>query len=267
LLVASVLLLLLYFAIPWIPLPFAFPDTSWMTSHAAEARHIYGSGGFLDILRFRIVEGQQIAKLHIYIFARTLALILLGAWLWRSGAIRRLGNHGAALLIAGIALVAVGLLLTAQRWGYLVLVEAGPFSSFPRKFAHASLNDLAPVVTALGYAGLVLAGSGSAAARKILHFAVPVGRMAFSNYITQSIVLGFLFYGYGFGLMGRAGAAVGLGIAVAIYAIQAGISRWWLERCRFGPLEWLWRTLMYGESQPWRRRATAPAITPAGALP
>ena len=259
LLVASVLLLLLYFATPWIPLPFSFPDTGWMTNHAAEARRIYGGGGFVDILQFRIAEGVQIAKLHVYIFARTLGLILFGAWLWRSGAIRRLGRHVAALLVAGLALIAVGLILTAQRWGYLALVEVGPFSPFARKFAFAALNDLAPILAALGYAALVLAASGFASARRALQFAVPVGRMAFSNYIMQSILLGFLFYGYGFGLMGRVGAAAGLGIAVAIYAAQAVTSRWWLERYRFGPLEWLWRTLMYGEGQPWRKTVGAPS--------
>ena len=263
----SILFLFLYFAIPWVPLPFAYPDPAWMTNHVAEARHAYGAGSFFDVLRFRIAEEPDLAKFWIYIFPRTVALILFGAWLWRSGAIRRLSKHGTALLVAGVASVSLGLLLTAQQWGYLVLVEVGPFSSVARKFAYQSLIGLAPVLIAFGYAALVLAGSGFATVRKVLQFAVPVGRMAFSNYISQSIVLGFLFYGYGFGLMGRVGAAAGVAIAVAVYATQAVFSAWWLRTHRFGPLEWLWRTLMYGERQQWRTRVHASAAAAAMPLP
>ena len=263
LLAASAMLLLFYTAVPWMPLPFAFPDAAWLTSHVAEARHVYDTGSFLQVLQFRVAEVPDIAKFLAYVFPRTLALILFGVWLWRSGAIRRLSEHRAALVAAGAALIGLGLLLTAQDKHYLVLLDVGPFAPFWRHFSWAVMGDCAPLLVAFGYAALVLAASGSARARRFLQFAVPVGRMAFSNYIAQSIVLGFLFYGYGFGLMGRIGAAGGLAIAVAIYAAQAVFSRWWLERYRFGPLEWLWRTLMYGERQQWRRETRAPAVPAA----
>ena len=71
--------------------------------------------------------------------------------------------------------------------------------------------------------------------------------MAFTNYILQSLVLGWIFYGYGLGLFGRIGPAAGLALAVALYAVQVIVSRWWLDRFRYGPIEWLWRTLMYGQ--------------------
>ena len=80
-----------------------------------------------------------------------------------------------------------------------------------------------------------------------------VGQMAFTHYVMQSVVLGCLFYGYGLGLMGRLGIAAGMAIAVAIYGAQVFISRHWLADHHFGPLEWLWRSLMYGERQAWRR--------------
>ncbi len=63
-----------------------------------------------------------------------------------------------------------------------------------------------------------------------------------------------LFYGYGLGLAGRIGsAAVGVGVGVALYAVQLALSCWWLRRYRFGPVEWLWRSLTYGCRQPIRR--------------
>jgi uncharacterized protein len=79
--------------------------------------------------------------------------------------------------------------------------------------------------------------------------------MAFTNYIVQSIILSFIFYGFGLALFGRLTIAQSLAIAVLIYVAQAAFSAWWLRRFRFGPIEWLWRSLMYGERQ---RMAAAP---------
>ena len=70
--------------------------------------------------------------------------------------------------------------------------------------------------------------------------------MAFTNYIVQSLLLGWVFYGYGLGWFGRLGPAAGFGLVVLIYAMQAIYSRWWLDRFRYGPIEWFWRALMYG---------------------
>ena len=77
--------------------------------------------------------------------------------------------------------------------------------------------------------------------------------MAFTNYIMQSIVLGFVFYGYGLGLFGKLDSAAGLAIVLAIYIAQVIVSRLWLNRFRYGPIEWLWRALMYGRAPPFRK--------------
>lgn len=77
-----------------------------------------------------------------------------------------------------------------------------------------------------------------------------VGRMALSNYVLQSVVCAVLFNGYGFGLLGKGvGAALLWGIGISIYLIQIPLSVWWLSRFQFGPLEWLWRSLTYGQRQ------------------
>ena len=79
-----------------------------------------------------------------------------------------------------------------------------------------------------------------------------MGRMALTNYLMQSVVLGCVFYGYGFGLFGRIGPAAAAGIGVAIYLVQVHLSRLYLRRFRFGPFEWVWRSLSYGYRQPMR---------------
>jgi uncharacterized protein len=85
-------------------------------------------------------------------------------------------------------------------------------------------------------------------------WAGPLGRTAFTNYLLQSFIFGWIFYGYGLGLFGTLGIAAALVLGVAVYAVQVVLSSWWLRRFRFGPVEWLWRTLMYGTVQPMRMR-------------
>jgi len=77
--------------------------------------------------------------------------------------------------------------------------------------------------------------------------------MAFSNYILQSVIFGFIFYGYGLGQFGRMSASSAFLLGVIVYLAQVVLSAIWLRRFRFGPLEWLWRTLMYNRAQPMRR--------------
>lgn len=87
----------------------------------------------------------------------------------------------------------------------------------------------------------------------------PVGRMALTNYLVQTVFHLFIFYGYGIGLglIGRIGTSLCIPLSLAIFALQILYSRWWLARFRFGPAEWLWRTLTYGARQPMRIEQTA----------
>jgi len=188
-----------------------------------------------------------------------MALMLFGAWIWRTGLLRQLGEHSRVLLHWSAALICAGLLLSFEHYG---------FTSTLRSYGAAEnlVDGLAPIILAFGYAALLLGLSQSRAMQPVLAWFAPVGRMAFTNYIVQSIVLTLLFYGFGLGLMGRVGVAGGLGIAAVIYATQSWASAWWLERHRFGPLEWLWRTLMYGERQPWRRSAAVESTAAAPSL-
>lgn len=77
--------MLVYLAMPWAPMPFSFPSPDWINDHVASARAVYGEGSFGEVLWFRLTELPQIAKLHVYVFPRTVALMLLGAFIWRSG--------------------------------------------------------------------------------------------------------------------------------------------------------------------------------------
>ncbi|MFO7538746.1 MAG: DUF418 domain-containing protein [Chloroflexota bacterium] len=86
-----------------------------------------------------------------------------------------------------------------------------------------------------------------------LQVLAPVGRMALTNYLMQSIICTFIFYGYGLGLLGQIGAAAGLLLTLLIFGLQIPFSHWWMARFRYGPFEWLWRSLTYMRPQPMAR--------------
>jgi uncharacterized protein len=92
----------------------------------------------------------------------------------------------------------------------------------------------------------------SAPWRRRLMLLAPVGRSALSNYILQSVVCILVFYGIGLGAMGELGATAATALVFVIYPLQIVVSRWWLARFRFGPLEWVWRSATYGRAQPLR---------------
>lgn len=83
-------------------------------------------------------------------------------------------------------------------------------------------------------------------ARPLLRHLVPVGRMALTNYLMQSIVGTLVFYGIGLGLVGKLQPLTIYAVAVAIFGTQIVLSRWWLSRHEQGPMERLWRLLTYG---------------------
>jgi uncharacterized protein len=70
-----------------------------------------------------------------------------------------------------------------------------------------------------------------------------VGRLALSNYLMQSLICGFIFFGYGFGLYGRLPPVTTIGIVVIVWALQIFLSQLSLRRFQIGPIEWLWRRL------------------------
>jgi len=81
-----------------------------------------------------------------------------------------------------------------------------------------------------------------------------VGRMSLTTYLAQTVVSITLFYHFGFGLYGRVAYPGLFVITVVVFALQMAVSAWWLERFRFGPVEWVWRSMAYMRRQPMRQR-------------
>jgi uncharacterized protein len=83
--------------------------------------------------------------------------------------------------------------------------------------------------------------------------------------VLQAVICSLIFYGYGFGQFGRVGLWSSAQLATVIFLAQIPLSTVWLRYFRFGPAEWLWRTLTYGTSQPLRIEAGPPQLTHSAA--
>ena len=209
--------------------------------HVVVYNEVSIDGRFLDVLAFRLRELPLWAPLHAFIFPRTIGLFLLGAFAWRTGILRNPSRH----LLFSIAAACIGL------GAALILCHAGGL--IPSGRIRALAEPLGTILLALGYGAAIIGIANLASGKRLLGWAAPLGRMAFTNYLAQSVILGWIFYGYGLGLFGRLGVANALTIGIAVYAGQVVFSAWWLRRYRYGPVEWLWRTLMYGSAQPMSR--------------
>ena len=178
----------------------------------------------------------------------------LGLFIWRAG----------GLMLVGMALYKLGI-LAAQRsaafYRRMVVIGFGcglplsaagvayklhhDFAWERAMFQGALFNYVGSIGIFLGYVGLVMLVVKSGWFPRVQKRLAAVGRMALTNYITQSILCAFIFYGHGLALFERVGAPGRVGIVVAIWTLQLIWSSWWLRRHRFGPLEWIWRSAAY----------------------
>jgi uncharacterized protein len=118
--------------------------------------------------------------------------------------------------------------------------------------AGAAFNVIGGPLVALGHISVVMLVCKAGVFSWLTSRLASVGRMAFSNYISQTVVCTTIFYGYGLGLFARYDRFRLMGFVLAVWIVQLVVSPIWLKRFRFGPLEWLWRTLTYGRAQPFR---------------
>ena len=246
--------LLVAFGLVAISLSFAppfenlIPSSEAMRAHVASATRVYATGGYLEILELRWHETWQfIFPLLVSSLPKTLGLMLLGIAAWRTGILKRPADYRILLwiifFVAGTLGAGVTTLLVWSR-------ETGFSLPVPEMLEAISYI---PLAFAFG-AGLLLWLSDGSAGWLIRLFAA-AGQMALSNYLAQSIIFGWLFYGFGFGLFGSLGSAITALIGIAVYAGQLFASYVWLQHFRFGPAEWIWRSLTYGSWQRMQRTA------------
>lgn len=189
-------------------------------------------------------------------FWRVMAMMLLGMALYKWRVLSAARNRAFYWRLLSLALVP-GLLIVAA--GVQLNFAAGWKMDYSMFLGYVP-NYVGSVGVALGYIALVMLAVAGGWVQRLQELLAGVGRMAFSNYILMSILAMFIFYGNGLGLYGSVDRVQQALLVLAIWAVVLVATRIWLSKFRYGPLEWLWRTLTYLNRQP--LVSAAPARAP-----
>jgi uncharacterized protein len=216
----------------------------------------YGQHSWWAVMKFRLGDFWQLFKrISLPGMLDTWFTFLVGLWVWKRNLLQNPAAHLATIRRRAIWGLALGLAMSLVAW----MMPLDPFILAHWNWAKVLLplsgitQFFGTVALALGLLfGLVWLWFQPSWRERVRPITF-VGRMGFTNYITQSLVCCFVFEGWGLGWYGKLGPFAGVLIGLGLYAIQIPFSRWWLGRFRFGPLEWVWRSLSYGKRQPMLR--------------
>ncbi len=231
----------------------------------AMSAEYYGAASWFAVLKYRAWEMVHVMgpvrlanRLPIL-----LPFFLLGAYFWKKGFLSEPERHRATLrrmvVVFGLLGLAANLFPQDLAWSF-----ANRFSLRPiRILIRITYFFFKPGLT-LGYAAGILLMLQQPHARGTLGIFAPLGRMALTQYLLQSLVCTWIFNGHGLGLYGKVPISHYLMGGIALFALQVWSSHLWLARFRMGPAEWLWRRLTYRGPQTFRLPpSTLPISAPA----
>ena len=201
---------------------------------------------------------QMEERVGTALFLQTKGFLLWGLW------------RVAGLMLVGMALFKWGVLTAVRSKSFYfglaaagltlgwTLASYGLVRNFARnwsldcQFIGSQYNYWGSILVSLGYLSVVMLISNSGLGGCLLRSISAVGRTALSNYLLQTVLCTTLFYGHGLGLFGSVERTMQVGIVLAVWIVQLIASSWWIKRFRYGPVEWVWRSLTYGKLQPIR---------------
>jgi len=203
------------------------------------------STGFFSAIPERIHTYLNILPLLGSRIPTVLAMFLIGLLLGKSGFIRELPTKIATLKKVRFWGLAIGLTLMA-----LILAATKFCGATSGLVAIIEDQYFAGPILCLGYAAAVALSFLKKPERRIFTMFSAVGRMALTNYLTQSLIMTGLAYGWGLGLALQLSGFQVLGIALGVYMLQVLWSIYWLNHFKYGPFEWVWRCATYWEVVP-----------------
>lgn len=208
---------------------------------------IMTKGTYYEIIKFNKVGTQERHMIWFYDkgFLRTLLKMILGMALMKSGILIAQSKNKTYLFMAAAGYI-FGLSLVILRIQYLLEHN---FSILSRDLSR-TVWEIDELAVALGHIGIICLFCKLNILNWLKKSLAAVGRMAFTNYIMQSLIGTFIFYSYGFGLFGTMDRTEQLWIVGALWLVQLIVSPIWLKFFQFGPVEWLWRSLTYWQRQP-----------------
>ena len=210
-------------------------------------------GGWLGQMEHRAENAFfiQTFLLLIWQFWRVSGLMLLGILLLRWGVLQARRGLRCYILMALVG-GAVGLWLVDRGVTCAIEHEWDPVGV---TFTWIQYNYWGSLFVAAAWIGgvMIVSQAGWAVLRPLVAALSATGRMAFTNYLAQTLICCFIFYGYGLGYHGYLDRWEQLLVVLGIWSLQLISSQWWLTRFRYGPMEWLWRSLVLWKRQPIRQ--------------
>ncbi|HUV29702.1 MAG TPA: DUF418 domain-containing protein [Acidobacteriota bacterium] len=216
-------------------------------------------GSYSQVLAWRIPHTlmMQTQGFVFMVFWRTAGLMLLGMGLMKLGVLSgmRSPRYYLLMIITGYG---IGLPLSGYGAGSLI---AHGFDIVYRLTSGNHYSYTGSVLVALGHTGVIMLVCQFGFLEGLTWRLAAVGRTALTNYLAQTLICTTIFYGYGLGLFGRIDRFGLWAFVLGVWLVQLWLSPIWLKRFRFGPAEWLWRSLTYGRLQPMRVAHSDPPDT------
>ena len=212
-----------------------------------EAIDVNRDGSYWDMFLIRLDKLKTTALITTRGGWGILGLFLLGIWVWQKGIFQDIEKNLKFLRKTRWITLALGL------GGTLIFFLLDTFLKPPQPLSVRIIGGFARTVgtSALSffYIAAIVLLMRKESWKRFLRPLEAVGRMALSNYFLQSLICTTLFYSYGFNLFGKIGPLTGFLLVFPISAVQIFLSARWAKHFRFGPVEWLWRSLTYGKRQ------------------
>jgi uncharacterized protein len=175
-------------------------------------------------------------------------IFILGFWLVVTEKITKHQEHHKFFSLLAKVGLCVGIPLNVAS--ILIIQHPATAISVVLQGVGQTLFYIGQYLLSAGYLGLVVCALNKQKWQQFFAAFSPMGQMALTNYLMHSVILTSIFYGYAGGQYGEISRAPQMLIVIAIIVTQIILSKWWLNRYRFGPMEWLWRSLTYKKMQP-----------------
>ena len=222
----------------------------------AKELKLFTSGSYLATVEWRARKFLEKAAGDAGFSVVLIGMFLLGVWFVRSGVMENTRAHlpfFKKLALYGLPIgIGIGLL------GSAIAMSHTPGDRTDGWGIARGLLTIGNLPACLGYVGLVVVMLHSNTFFSRIRVLAPLGRMALTNYLMQSIICAIYFYGFALGHWGMPRSQQVL-FVLLVYALQVAFSHWWLARFKYGPMEWVWRGFTYRQIPAFRIEAKTPS--------
>lgn len=219
----------------WILSPPLFE--TWTKGTLGECLKTNAGNGALSKWYFYIESGRLF---------QMVGLFMIGLWVGRIGLFHQLNTQKKHLQTAGWIAVGIGSVLF-MLLHYVKTLPNGIVSDqgFAKYYAHLWLDGYLALALVVIWCILFMMASGNTMGQKILHLLAPAGRMSLTLYVMQSLICVPIYYGWGLGWYRTCDQTSSLVLGIVVFGVQLIFAHRWMSRFRYGPLEWLWRSVVY----------------------